>query len=131
MVPDPGLQAERTELAWRRTQLSLLVIACLALRGQSPLLAVLALATAAVPWLGQRRRYQRSLAMLREERGHARPGMVLATGLASLALALVALADLASNGRSAHFDTATRRTTMIAQSSPCLTRQLREGLPWR
>jgi uncharacterized membrane protein YidH (DUF202 family) len=95
---DPGLQAERTELAWRRTQLSLLVVACLAMRGQDQAVTLLALVSAALLWLGQRRRYRRSLAMLRDERGRARLLTVLATGLALLTLALLAL--LGAVGRS-------------------------------
>lgn len=88
---DPGLQAERTELAWRRTQLSLLVIACLALRGQDLAVLLVALASVALLWLGQGSRYRRSLAMLRVERGQARLFSVLGTGLALLAMALLAI----------------------------------------
>jgi uncharacterized membrane protein YidH (DUF202 family) len=62
---DPGLQAERTALAWNRTVLALLVNALLALRlglsgGQSLLMLTLGgalLASAgAVMWLAHRRR---------------------------------------------------------------------------
>lgn len=88
---DAGLQAERTELAWRRTQISLLVVACLALRGQDPPLVLIALATAGILWLRQGRRYQRSLAMLRDECGRARLRTVLGTSLALLAMALLAM----------------------------------------
>ena len=88
---DAGLQAERTELAWRRTQISLLVIACLALRSQDPPLVLLALGSAAILWLRQGPRYQRSLAMLRDECGRARIRTVLGTSLALLAMALLAM----------------------------------------
>lgn len=90
-MADAGLQAERTELAWRRTQLSLLVIACLALRGQDLAVLLIALTSAALLWLGQGRRYRRSLAMLREECGRARWRSVLGTSLALLAMALLAM----------------------------------------
>lgn len=88
---DPGLQAERTELAWRRTQLSLLVIACLALRGQQQVVTLLALGSAALLWFGQGRRYKHSLAMLRDECGQARLRAVLGTSLALLLMALLAM----------------------------------------
>ncbi|WP_068830880.1 DUF202 domain-containing protein [Pseudomonas sp. BMS12] len=88
---DPGLQAERTELAWRRTQLSLLVITCLALRDQELAVTLLALGSAALLWLGQRRRYRHSLAMLRDERGRAQLLPVLGTSLALLVMALLAI----------------------------------------
>lgn len=90
---DPGLQAERTELAWRRTQLSLLVIACLGMRGQQQVLAALAMATAAGLWLGQRHRYVQSLTMLRDECGRGRLLSVLATGGMAVVLGLLALAQ--------------------------------------
>lgn len=88
---DPGLQAERTELAWRRTQLSLLVIACLALRGMDIAMTLIALATAGGLWLHQRSSYRHSQAMLRDERGRARLGLVLATGLLLVAMATLAM----------------------------------------
>lgn len=88
---DPGLQAERTELAWRRTQLSLLVIACLALRGLDIAVTLIALAAAGGLWLHQRRSYRHSLAMLRDECGRARPYLVFATGLLLVAMATLAM----------------------------------------
>jgi uncharacterized membrane protein YidH (DUF202 family) len=88
---DPGLQAERTELAWRRTQLSLLVVACLALRDAQLLLGLLALGMALLLWSGQRNRYRDSLAMLGDERGRARILMVPGTTLALLGMCLLAM----------------------------------------
>lgn len=91
-------QAERTELAWRRTQLSLLVIACLALRGAEPALALLALGSATALWLGQRPRYHHGLAMLRDERGQPRATTVFGTGLAMVAMTLLAMVKAAITG---------------------------------
>jgi len=88
---DPGLQAERTELAWRRTQLSLLVIVCLMLRGVHPAPMMLALATALALWCGQRQRYLQSLAMLFDERGRARCAIILSTALVLTGLNLLTI----------------------------------------
>lgn len=90
---DGGLQAERTELAWRRTQISLLLIACLALRGQDSSVVTIALTTVGVLWFRQGQRYQRSLAMLHDERGQARVHTVIGTGLALVAMALIAMVN--------------------------------------
>lgn len=89
---DSGLQAERTELAWRRTQLSLLVIACLALRVGEPVVMLLALEAALALWTRQGHRYRCSLAMLRDECGRARGGAVVGTSLVILLMALLAMA---------------------------------------
>ncbi|WP_194764932.1 DUF202 domain-containing protein [Microbacterium sp. UFMG61] len=69
---DPGLQPERTELAWRRTALSLSVGSLIALRilpqaldsvfGILP--GLLGLAGAAFLWFTARRRYRRVNAVL-------------------------------------------------------------------
>ncbi|WP_349974883.1 DUF202 domain-containing protein [Pseudomonas sp. WHRI 8519] len=68
---DTGLQAERTVLAWRRTQLALLVLACLAWRGGLVAVAGAALSLALLGRVRERAIYRRGLAMLRGERGWA------------------------------------------------------------
>ncbi len=96
---DLGLQAERTALAWRRTQLSLLVVACLALRGHQVWVLGLALGTAAWLAVSEGRRYRHSVAMMQRELGEARVWMVLGTGLAVAVMAVflgVAAFSLAS-----------------------------------
>lgn len=64
---DPGLQPERTELAWRRTSLALGVGSLVAMRllpeafghGLWVLCGVVGVATAAAMWVAARRRYIR------------------------------------------------------------------------
>ena len=52
---------------------------------------VFAIATAGILWLQQGRRYQHSLAMLRDECGRAHPHRVLGTGLVLLTMAVLAM----------------------------------------
>lgn len=80
-MPDAGLQAERTVLAWRRTQVSLLLIACLAWRGGMPGVAGLAVLLALLGRWRERRVYQRGLRMLEDEQGAAAARAVPLTAL--------------------------------------------------
>lgn len=68
---DAGLQAERTVLAWRRTQVALLVLACLAWRGGMEAVAGMALLSALLGRARERSIYCRGLAMLRSGQGWA------------------------------------------------------------
>lgn len=64
---DPGLQPERTELAWRRTELSIAVGSVVAMRllpdalgsGWWIIPGILGVIFSAVLWLWSRRRYER------------------------------------------------------------------------
>ncbi|MFJ7630404.1 DUF202 domain-containing protein [Streptomyces sp. NPDC097595] len=93
---DPGLQPERTRLAWRRTTLSCTVAAVLAVRqtlhGGATDTGVIALALSALAWLGflwiANRRVQ--------SMGGARPQPMEAAGAITAAACVVALAVFAA-----------------------------------
>ena len=85
---DSGLQAERTVLAWRRTQVSLLLVACLAWRGEMLVVAGMAVLLALLGRARERGVYWRALGMLAREQGQAAAWSVLlcAFGVAGLVL---------------------------------------------
>ncbi|WP_173834737.1 DUF202 domain-containing protein [Kocuria massiliensis] len=91
---DPGLQPERTVLAWGRTVLAVGVIGASFLRWVPTfgpwvvILSLLAALTSTGIYLTQRRRYRRQSHGLRHGQLHADP---LAVGLASLAVAVMSV----------------------------------------
>ncbi|MFE7066581.1 DUF202 domain-containing protein [Microbacterium sp. NPDC057658] len=105
---DPGLQPERTELAWRRTALAIAVGSLLSLRvfplvlpsgaeGWGLVPGVLGVGTAALLWIAARRRQRRTTAVLTARARGPLPGgalplalTVFATGFGVVALMLVA-----------------------------------------
>ncbi|MEI7029593.1 DUF202 domain-containing protein [Streptomyces pratensis] len=96
---DPGLQPERTRLAWRRTTLSATVVALLAVRqalhgGAAPT-ALVAVALSALAWLGLLRvAHRRVLAMEVARPETLAPRGALTTALCTVALAVFAAAML-------------------------------------
>lgn len=94
---DPGLQAERTSLAWSRTLLAYLVVGALALKstptsGAAGLVGALACATvAAVIALGRTPRYRRDLRRMGGGHGSSPVAEVLALGVLTSTLAAYSL----------------------------------------
>lgn len=113
---DPGLQPERTELAWRRTALAIAIGSLLSLRifphvlptaagfwGLVP--GAIGLAAACLLWFAARRRQLRVSAVLTEAAPGPTPGggllfllSVFGTGFGIVALVLVSIA-LLTNGQ--------------------------------
>jgi uncharacterized membrane protein YidH (DUF202 family) len=105
---DPGLQPERTELAWRRTALAFGVGSLVALRllpaalGEPwwALCGVCGLVASFLLWIAARRRYRRTnRALVAQAQGTVLPdgallaalaALVVAVGAAALAVVLVA-----------------------------------------
>jgi len=100
---DPGLQPERTALAWRRTVLALALGALIALRILPPVLglwalivALTGLASAAAMWILAGRRAEQVGAVLLHSRGQLPDGALLAqlavTVASGAAMALIFVA---------------------------------------
>ena len=89
---DPGLQPERTTLAWGRTLMSFVVVSAVFLRWlqhHGPFVLALfglAVLTAGSIYLTQRHRYARSARGVAEQRSTPELGAVLATSAAVVAL---------------------------------------------
>jgi uncharacterized membrane protein YidH (DUF202 family) len=98
-VFDPGLQHERTALAWDRTGLSLLVVGALTLRSGGPpyddLLHAAGYAAMALGawllWVGGRR-YRRREGDLRRGASPVQPQLVRLTGIVAVVVSLTAFA---------------------------------------
>ncbi|MFF3177257.1 DUF202 domain-containing protein [Streptomyces sp. NPDC057900] len=93
---DPGLQPERTRLAWRRTTLSCTVVALLAgkqaLHGGASPAGIVALSLSALAWLGFLRVANRRV----QGMGTARPRPLGARAALSATACTVALAVFAA-----------------------------------
>jgi uncharacterized membrane protein YidH (DUF202 family) len=94
---DPGLQPERTTMAWGRTLMSFVVVSAVFLRWlphHGPFVLVLfglAVVTAVAIYLTQRPRYTRSARGIAEEESAPEVGAVLATATAVVALGALGL----------------------------------------
>lgn len=109
---DPGLQPERTELAWRRTALAIAIGSLVSLRifplvlpdglaawGVVP--GVIGVGTACLLWVAARRRQRHTTAVLTSRMSGVLPGgalllvlTVFGTGFGTVALLLVAVTQL-------------------------------------
>ncbi len=97
---DPGLQAERTSLAWTRTAVALVAVALLVLRVAERLgaagIGAIAVATVGAVLIvaAHRRRYRRASASLREERGDPAITATIAMSGGAVLLGIVAMAAI-------------------------------------
>ncbi|MET4592170.1 putative membrane protein YfcA [Arthrobacter sp. 754] len=95
---DPGLQPERTSLAWGRTMMALVTVSAIFLRWLPhhglPILLLFAVSAgaAAAIYLTQRRRYRASARGIRQEKVDADTSAVLWTAFAGIALGALGIA---------------------------------------
>lgn len=97
---DPGLQSERTAMAWQRTALGLGGVAALLLHeaGSNPLTAapgVAGMLVAVVVLVVAERRYEHTVRHVVAGRGPASPGLVRTMAATSVALSVAALVLIA------------------------------------
>lgn len=95
---DPGLQHERTALAWDRTGLALIITGALLVRAGAPpyddlrhLPGYLAIGFGAVLFWWAARRYEIRRHALRGGASVVRPGLVRVIGITTIALGLLAM----------------------------------------
>lgn len=94
---DPGLQPERTTLAWGRTMMALVTVSAIFLRWLPhhgfPILLLFAVSTAAAGaiYVTQRRRYRASARGIRQETVDADTSAVLWTAGAAVALGVLGI----------------------------------------
>ncbi|MFI7483173.1 DUF202 domain-containing protein [Kocuria sp. M1R5S2] len=90
--PDPGLQPERTTMAWTRTLMAFVVVSAVFLRWlphHGPFVLVLfggSVLTAGAIYLSQRPRYARSSRGIAQDESAPEVGAVIATSTAVVAL---------------------------------------------
>lgn len=102
-VFDEGLQQERTALAWDRTGMSMMVAGVMLLKNPSSLLPLLPILVGAAvvisgAWLSlvSHLRYRKLHRVLRAEQPVPSPWLVRWVSLSTVALAIMAIVDLAS-----------------------------------
>lgn len=94
---DPGLQPERTSLAWGRTLLTMIAVSALFLRWMPyhgtfvGMLLAVSLITALCIWATQQRRYARSASGLKSGRIHADAASILWLGASVFVLGVLGL----------------------------------------
>lgn len=94
---DPGLQPERTTLAWGRTMMALATVSAIFLRWLPhhgfPILLLVAVSTTAAGsiYLTQRRRYRASTQSIAHERADADAPAILWAAFAAMSLGILGL----------------------------------------
>lgn len=102
-VADPGLQPERTSMAWGRTSMAYLVAAAMTLRWVPHYGATVVIVTGGLVlvalgiYAGQRRRYRRAALGVVNDRLHNSVGAVIALAFCTVALGAMSVLLIAAD----------------------------------